>query len=404
MTSVVSTRWWQRDDLYLNENELEFAGRKVGELAEQFDSPAFFYSGRRVTEKLSAIHQALNSVGFSNRFKIHYAMKANRFAPLLTHLKHSGLCGIDACSPAEIQHAISCGFDASDISFTATSLSQKDLQQLARYKDVFINCDSLHTIRRIGELCPGREIGIRINPEVGIGYAENQKLRYSGAASTKFGIYRDQFEQALLLAKKYNLSVRKIHFHTGCGYLNQQLEEWDNIISECLWFIDKVDSLTSVNVGGGLGVPHTESDKPLDLAQWANVLAKHFLERSLSIEIEPGDYLLKDAGILLLTVNSVEQKKQTTFVGLDAGFNVALEPVMYGLPFLPVPVKVKPGEEEIVTLVGNINEAMDVWYRDISLPALHEGDYIALINAGAYSSSMASNHCMRGDFREFLLL
>ena len=82
MTRVVSAQWWQRDDLYLSGNELVFAGRKVGELAEQFDSPAFFYNGRRVTEKLSAIHQALNTVGFSDRFKIHYAMKANRFAPL----------------------------------------------------------------------------------------------------------------------------------------------------------------------------------------------------------------------------------------------------------------------------------------------------------------------------------
>lgn len=404
MSHYQPNSWWQRDDVCLQDNQLVFAGRSVGELAEQFDSPAFFYNARRVTDKLSGIHRALNQAGLEGRFKIHYAMKANRFAPLLTHLRLSGLCGIDACSPAEVDHAISCGFNAEDVSFTAHSLSQKDIKQLAGYKGLFINCDSLHTIEALGKLSPGREIGIRINPEVGVGYGENEKLRYSGQASTKFGIYRDQFSEALELASRYELTITKIHFHTGCGYLNQQLDHWDGIISECMWFIDQVKTLKAVNVGGGLGVPHTEMDVSLDLAKWAGILAKHFQHRSLRVEVEPGDYLVKDSGILLLRVNYIEQKKQTTFVGLDAGFNVALEPVMYGLPFLPVPVQVNPGEPVKVTLVGNINEAMDVWYRDLEMPPLNEGEHVVLINAGAYSSSMSSNHCMRGDFREYLLL
>lgn len=395
--------WWQREDLKIVENHLVFAGRKVSDLAAQFDSPAFFYHAHRITDKLHGLQAALNDAGLTDWFKIHYAMKANRFAPLLTHLKLSGLCGIDACSPAEVEHAISCGFAPADISFTATSLSRKDLAQLSRYKDVFINCDSLHTIKHIGELCPGRDIGIRINPEVGTGYGENEKLRYSGEASTKFGIYRDQFEDALSLAKQYGLTIKKIHFHTGCGYLNNQLDAWDGIINECMWFIDQVETLSSVNVGGGLGVPHTQTDCALDLGRWASILARYFQHRSLNIEVEPGDYLVKDSGILLLTVNSIEKKKNTVFVGVDAGFNIALEPAVYGLPFLPVPVHNSSQQKQTVTLVGNINEALDVWYHNIELPLLAEDESIALINAGAYSSSMASNHCMRGQFKEFLL-
>jgi len=403
MMTSVNADWWQRKDLNRVDNQLVFAARPVSELAAQFDSPAFFYNAHRVTEKLNGLHSALNTAGFNGRYKIHYAMKANRFAPLLTYLKTTGLCSIDACSPGEVEHAISCGFAPADISFTNTSLSRRDLLQLARYKDVFINCDSLHTIRHIGELCPGRDIGIRINPEIGLGYGENEKLRYSGNASTKFGIYRDQFDDALALAKQYKLTIRKIHFHTGCGYLTEQLDAWDAIIAECMWFIDQVGTIRSVNVGGGLGVPHTHTDEALDLNRWSAVLAKHFLHREINIEIEPGDYLVKDSGILLLTVNSVEKKKSTTFVGVDAGFNIALEPAVYGLPFLPVPVTTRKGESQTVTLVGNINEALDVWYHNISLPPLQEDDHIVLINAGAYSSSMASNHCMRGQFKEFLL-
>ena len=118
---------------------------------------------------------------------------------------------------------------------------------------------------------------------------------------------------------------------------------------------------------------------------------------------EPGDYLVKDAGLLLLTVNAVERKKETVFIGVDAGFNIAVEPAVYGLPFQPVPVRRRPGEERY-TLVGNINEALDVWYADVAMPPVASGDFLALINAGAYSASMASNHCMRGEFKEFLLL
>jgi diaminopimelate decarboxylase len=239
---------------------------------------------------------------------------------------------------------------------------------------------------------------------MGIGRAHNEKLQYSGAHTTKFGIYKEQFKEAVSVARHYGLTVKRIHFHTGCGYLTPQLDMWNDIIAACLWFVDELDSVEIVNVGGGLGVPHTAQDEALDLSAWARILARHFLSRPLSIEIEPGDYLVKDTGVLLLTVNTVETKKDTVFVGVDAGFNIAVEPAVYGLPFHPVPAIRRRGDPRQVTIVGNINEALDVWYADISLPPVSEGDCLVLINAGAYSSSMASNHCMRGDFREFLIL
>jgi diaminopimelate decarboxylase len=229
-------------------------------------------------------------------------------------------------------------------------------------------------------------------------------LQYSGGRTTKFGIYREQFGEALELAARYDLTVERIHFHTGCGYLTPQLKAWEKVVEECLWFVDQVATVTTVNVGGGLGVPHVAMDDPLDLACWAGILNRHFRSRNLQVEVEPGDYLVKDAGLLLLTVNAVEIKKDTMFVGVDAGFNIAVEPAVYGLPFQPVPVHRRPGAEIPITLVGNINEALDIWYPNVSLPQLKTDDHLALINAGAYSSSMASNHCMRGEFREFLLL
>ncbi len=398
------TEWWEREDLHFRDGVLTFAGRKVDDLASQFGTPAFFYSGRRITANVARLQAALDEAGLAKRYRIKYAMKANRFAPLLTHLKGSGLVGIDACSPNEVEHAIGCGFCAEEISFTATSLSNRDLERLSRINGLSMNCDSISTIRRWGELGAGRSIGIRVNPALGISRAQNEKLQYSGVNTTKFGIYREQFKEAVAVAERYGLTIKKIHFHTGCGYLTPQLGIWDAIIDNCLWFVDQIDSVEVVNVGGGLGVPHTADDAPLDLARWARILAGHFSKRPQSIEIEPGDYLAKDSGIMLLTINTVEKKMETVFVGVDAGFNLAVEPAVYGLPFHPVPALHRAGDGGRVTIVGNINEALDVWYANITMPPLDEGQCLALINAGAYSSAMASNHCLRGEFKEFLLL
>jgi diaminopimelate decarboxylase len=403
MNTDQSKYWWERSDLKYHKGDLFFAGYSVESLAEQFGSPSFIYSYDRVLSNIQRIRNALNNTNLTNRFSILFAMKANRFAPLLANLKQSGLCGIDACSPNEVELAVSCGFRPDEISFTAGSLSENDFLSLARYKNLFFDCDSLHAIRRWGQLKPGSEIGIRINPGIGVSRESNEKLQYSGATISKFGIYNEQFNEALSIAKEYNLTVSKIHFHTGCGYLTPQLDCWETVIEQCQWFISRCKNLKTVNVGGGLGVPHLPEDQPLDLEKWAAVLNRQFGQSDLHIEIEPGDYLLKDAGLLILGITYIERKKNKLFLGVDAGFNIAPEPAYYDLPFQPVSLKLSSEKPTTYCLTGNINEALDIWYDKALLPTMNNQKFIALINSGAYSSSMASNHCMRGQFKEFLL-
>tara|TARA_R110002049_G_scaffold2743_5_gene21150 strand:- start:26213 stop:27427 length:1215 start_codon:yes stop_codon:yes gene_type:complete len=395
--------WWEREDLGYKNNQLHFVNHSVQKLAYQLGTPGFIYSTARVEANLLRIRNALDSAGFVNNSSIYYAMKANRFAPLLRHIKQTGLCGIDACSPEEVKLAISCGFKPSEISFTASSLSENDFSELARYEDLFVDCDSLYAIRKWGELKPGAEIGIRINPAIGIGRASNEKLLYAGGKTTKFGIYKEEFAQALLIAAEYGMKVTKIHFHTGCGYLTKELDQLDRVISECMKFVESAPDVCRINIGGGLGVPHLAEDQVLDLDKWVAILSKHFSHRDFHIEVEPGDYICKDAGLLLLSKTFVEKKADTLFVGVDAGFNIAPEPAYYGLAFQPVAMFIDNMPLSTMTVVGNINEALDVWYENALLPDLEQHDYLALINAGAYSASMASNHCMRGRFSEFLL-
>jgi diaminopimelate decarboxylase len=397
--------WWQRLDLCYQQKHLHFAEHTVTDLARQFGTPAFVYSAKRIRENIERVKSALVTIGGQQQHRLYYAMKANRFAPLLTFLKQTGLCGIDACSPAEVEHALGCGFLPGEISFTATSLPQEDFDVLARYDELLFNADSLHAIREWGKRRPGSEIGLRINPAAGVSRASNELLQYAGPVTTKFGIYKEQFPEALAVAESFGLTVRRIHFHTGCGYLTNQLVQWQAVVEKCLWFVDQVPTVQRVNIGGGLGVPHIASDQPLDLGKWAEIIKKCFTDRDLVVDVEPGDYLVKDAGLLLLAITYLEKKQDTHFLGVDGGFNIAPEPAYYKLPFQPVPLFYNESEHRTpFHVVGNINEALDVWYENLLLPNMTEQKYLALINAGAYSSSMASNHCMRGHFREFLLL
>ena len=399
-------RWWERPDLGYRDGSLQLGGHDLAELARRAGTPAFFYSAERVAERVGRLQNALDATGLVTR--IRYAMKANRFMPLLTLLRERGLCGIDACSPGELRLALQCGFTPEAVSYTNTSVSDGDLDILARYPELWINLDSISSIRRFGRRVrgagPPRTIGLRVNPAVGVGYGDNQLLRYAGPATTKFGIYREQFAEALAVAREEGLRVRGIHFHTGCGYLSEQLPLWGEILRSCRWFLDQLEEPLVVNLGGGLGVPHRNGDRPIDLESWSALIGEVFGASGVEVWVEPGDFIVKDAGVLLLQVNTVEQKRDTLFVGLDGGFNLAMEPAFYQLPCHPLPCRPRPGVARRVTLAGNINEALDLWARDIELPPLEEGDYLALINAGGYAAVMASNHCMRGNFSEYLLL
>lgn len=393
--------WWERDDLHYQGDRLVFAGNDVGALAAEADRPLFVYSLDRVAANLDRVQDALGRTGC--RYRVYYAMKANRYPPLLRMLAQSGKCGVDICSPDELDHALAFGFTAKDISFTGTAVASRDLERLLAHPTLTINCDTIGMIRRIGERRPGRDIGIRINPALGIGYGDNPMLTYAGAKPTKFGIHRQQWREALETAKHFDLKITALHFHVGCGYLNEQLDRWEAAVEAALTFLDGLPDVTTVNIGGGLGLPHRADEAPLDLRRWAAVLRRHFAGRNLTLAVEPGDYLVKDAGMLVLGVTDVERKRDTLFAYVDGGFNLAPEPVYYGLPCEPVACELRSAERkqwDAVTIAGNINEAIDLWAEGVAMPPLREGDYIAFLNAGGYGAAMSSNHCMRGDFTE----
>lgn len=392
--------WWAREDLGYVNGRLHFNGRDLLSLAHSAGAPTFVYSTARVRANLERLHQALSDTAVP--YHIYYALKANRFLPLVSFLRFSGLCGIDACSPGEVRLARQVGFTAEEISFTGTSLANEDLDVLQRHPGVWVNLDSISAIRRLGTRCPGRDIGLRINPQIGAGY--NSLLEYAGEQTTKFGIYREQFAEALAVAKQSGLTVKTLHFHIGSGFQQRHLPKVAQVLAQVDEFLGQCTAVTTLDVGGGLGVPLTADDEPLNLAEWAGILADFARPRGLSIGIEPGDYVVKDAGVLLVQVNTMEQKRDKLFVGINAGFGLQNLHAYYRLPFAVAPLLTPTtADRQPVTIAGHINEALDLFAENIPLPPLAEGDYLAILNVGGYGSANSSTHCLRGEFSEYLL-
>jgi len=390
-------KWWQREGLNYEDGRLSFEHHVVQEKIHYYDRPVFLYFKTRIRNNIERLETVLKGLSY----KTFYAMKANRFLPLLTFLQENFSIGIDVCSPGEIFHALSAGFSPQDISYTSAALSPSDLNVLERVPGLRINADSLSAIKHIGERQFANHIGLRLNLSILLGY--NEKLRYSGKKATKFGIYLDDLNSAIDLCKTYKLPVQRLHIHSGCGYLNPSLNTFQSIVEKLSSICHNFSELREINFGGGLGIPFQKGDLPLKLSDWAAPLHEYFPEkRGIQVQVEPGSYLVQDAGLLALQVVEVEVKSKTCFVYLNGGFNLAPEPVFYNLPFYPLPCSKREGKIMKQSIVGNINEAHDIWFEG-DLPILKEGDWVALINAGAYASSMSSNHCLRGEFYERLI-
>ena len=145
-------------------------------------------------------------------------------------LRAHGGCGIDACSPAEVRLALSStGFARPTLSFRATLTLTSGFGRAAHpSRESRFNCDAISTIRRLGARCPGRTIGIRLNPGLGAGYDE--RLRYASEEPTKFGVYPDRLAEAFAIARSAGLTVDTLHFHIGSGCQGNALEVLEQVL------------------------------------------------------------------------------------------------------------------------------------------------------------------------------
>lgn len=400
--AVPAPTWWRRPGLDVAGDRLELNGADLEALALEHGTPLYVYDLARPVENVRALQGALARAGLDH--VVRFALKANPDPRILRVLRGLGApgsrdaVGIDACSPGEVLHALEHGWRADEISVTATNLSERDLDVILG-AGVHVNLDAVSQLERVGRRAPGLAVGIRVNPGAGAGYTD--ELAYAGERPTKFGVTADRLDDALAAVRRYGLVVDTLHFHAGSGWLGHQLPEFDAALARAARFLERLlDAgcpVREVNVGGGLGRIARGDERPVDLDAYAATLATRLAPFGVRVGCEPGDLVVKDAGVLLGEVVTVERRGATTFVGLDIGWNVNCAYFIYRFAQEIVPCRdpLRPRAMR-VTVAGHINEAGDVFAEDYPLPDdLAEGEIVAILNAGGYLQAMASTHCLR---------
>jgi diaminopimelate decarboxylase len=386
--------WWVRDGLDARDGRLTIAGEDAESLARRHGTPLFVYDRTRFAENARRLADALDRAGIDHRLR--FAMKAHPDPRVLEVLRP--LVGIDACSPGEVRRAIDCGWRPDEISYTGTNVSERDLDVLLA-QPIHLNLDAVSQVERVGRRAPGRSIGLRLNPGAGAGY--HPGLAYSGARPTKFGIYEDRLPAALEAAARHGLTIDTLHFHAGSGWLGEDgLAAFETALSLVARITGRLREgghpIVEVNVGGGLGVPARSAERPVDLDAYAATIVRHLGPLDVAVGVEPGDYIAKDAAILLGEVVTVEDRAGTRFVGLDLGWNVNCSYFIYRYAQEIVSCRAADAPRtEVVTVAGHINEAGDVFAEDYPMMPVEEGDFVALLNAGGYREAMSSTHCLR---------
>lgn len=390
-------------DFNLEKNEkgnLSIGGKDALELAEEYGTPLYVIDENRLRENYKKLYEAFSSK--YNDFKIFYACKANTNLAVMRILEEEG-SSIDAVSPGEIYTALLAGYSPEKILYTGNNVTDEELK-FALSSGVRINLDSLSGLERLCKLpgAEGKEISFRVNPRVGAGHHDHC---ITGGDLSKFGIMEEETVHAYQKALDLGFKPVGIHSHIGSGILDP--EPFKLAVRTLMDVAGRVCrelaiQFEFIDFGGGIGIPYHPQEKILDMEKFSEEIVDLFKEKlyqynlgNPTLCLEPGRYIVGDASYLLTQVNTLKQSYRK-FVGVDAGFNTLLRPTMYGSYHHIVSASkplAKPTQN--IDIAGNICESGDLFARDRSMPDLEEGDVLAILNAGAYAFSMASQYNSR---------
>jgi diaminopimelate decarboxylase len=390
--SPMTHPWWQHESHVILEDDILCDGHSLTQLAHTHGTPLYVYSKTSIQRQLKKMQAALDEVGVPHI--IYYAMKSNRHPGVLQAVRQTPGVGLDTCSPREVELALASGFKPEEISFNAGMLSSPELAYLAS-TGVHCTLDTLSGLRRYAAVAPsGRTVGLRFNPGVRVGYSDNPKLTYG---ESKFGFEPADLAHILEEVAALGLRVDAIHMHIGWGLTENSSPQVAKAFGRLATIAKQIPGLKYINVGGGLGGRYVATDQPLSLTSWAGLIADILKPLGATILCEPGTFVSASSGVLLVETNTIETRRGVTWLGINAGFAVNLNPSMYSIALTAIALQ-QPSAwaTQPYAIAGNINESGDIWGRDVMLPVMQEGDLIAFFPAGAYGASMSSDHCLRG--------
>ncbi|MGB8328470.1 MAG: bifunctional aspartate kinase/diaminopimelate decarboxylase [Steroidobacteraceae bacterium] len=355
---------------------------------------AYVYDRDTVTRTAGAM-AALKSVD-----RVFYAMKANPHPEILRAVYAVGL-GIECVSRGEIDRALTSvpQIDRTRMLFTPNFAPRAEYAY-ALGIGLHVTIDNLFVLEQWPDLFKGRELSVRVDP--GIGRGHHYHVRTAGAHS-KFGVAVEDLERLARLAEAAGARIVGLHAHSGSGIFD--IANWSHAATLLCGLRTLFRDARSIDVGGGLGVPDRLLKPAIDLAALdAAIAAARHADAGVQFFLEPGRYIVADAGVLLARVTQTKRKGNLNYLGVATGMNSLIRPALYGA-YHEIFNLTRLGEPatELMNVVGPICESADVLGHDRLLPPTQAGDVLLIATAGAYGHAMASSYNLREPAEEILL-
>ena len=386
--------------LHRIDGRLHLEGVALDTLAERFGTPLYVYS----RAALEAAYRAYAEAFAATPHLVCYAVKANSSLAILNVFARLG-AGFDIVSGGELARVLAAGGDAGKVVFSGVGKTTAEMRAALEAGILCFNVESeseLHRLNRVaGELGRRAPVSFRVNPDVD---PKTHPYISTGLKENKFGVpIADAHELYRLAASLPNLEVTGIDCHIG-----SQLTDLSPLADAADRVLALVDALAAdgirlhhIDLGGGVGIRYRDETPP-DLAAYGRVLAAKFAGRSERLLLEPGRSLVGNAGLLLARVEYLKPGEDRNFAIVDAAMNDLMRPALYEAYHEIVAVAERDAPAKRYDIVGPICETGDFlgFARDL---AIEEGDLLALLSAGAYGMSMASNYNSRPRAAEVLI-
>jgi diaminopimelate decarboxylase len=370
---------------------LECDGVPLPAIAEAVGTPVYVYSAAVLRERYRAIDGAFGG----HPHRLHYALKANSTLALARTLRELGSAA-DANSIWEIEVARKAGFSPADIVFTGVGKSPAELECAVPLGLKAINVESVGELARVEAIAARlglvARVALRVNPDID---AKSHPHISTGLKINKFGMPLDDVRGLFkTIGGRRSLALVAVHVHIGSQITTTEpLARAATLVAGLVKELGAAGiALEYVDLGGGLGISYDGRPVP-SVEEYAAALVGAVASTGLPIVVEPGRAIVGPSGTLVARVIDLKPRNaDSQFAVLDAGMAELMRPALYNAYHGVEPVSMRPGSETQYELVGPICESADVVARDRMLTPLEVGDLVAIRDAGAYGSAMASNY------------
>lgn len=367
----------------------------IGEFLKEGKTPAYAYS----LDEVSKACKRLSEIKTVDRFL--FAVKANNNETLLREIEKNSL-GFECVSLEEVLYILKLfpAISRERILFTPNFAPRREYEK-AFELGVHVTLDGIYPLEAWPSLFKNREVFVRV--DLGIGRGHHRFVCTAGNES-KFGVPLHQISYFKELTERNGTKIVGLHAHAGSGILASK--NWFEMGQALLGLVENFPQVRYVDLGGGLGVPYKRGDRLLDLSHVSKSL-ELLQEKKGKIEfwMEPGRYVVADAGVLLAKVTQIKPKGDQFYVGIEAGMNSLIRPALYGAYHEIVNLsKLNDACDMVCNVVGPICESGDILGTTRKLPSTtKEGDLILVATAGAYGKVMGSHYTMRAPATEYVI-